>query len=140
MLSKSRLIVETVRPLVGKAQYRLGATLSEAPHFFDCSGLVQWAYEEAFGFYIPRLTVNQIRRGIEVCMSDVRAGDILFTTGRSKHHNFYPPHIPNGVGHAGILTDDQTVVCALWPMGVVEISVAKLLQERQFRSIRRIIY
>src|ERR1700722_15713595 len=101
MFSKGSLVVDIVRPLVGRAAYRLGATLSEAPEFFDCSGLIQWGFEAALGIYVPRSTVSQVRRGYEVELSAVRAADLVFTTGRCERCNFPPPHMPNGVGHAG---------------------------------------
>jgi cell wall-associated NlpC family hydrolase len=136
MCSRCLSIVQTIRPLVGKAKYRLGATLTEAPDFFDCSGLIQWAYE-AVGIYIPRFTVSQVQRGIAIPLLEARAGDIIFTTGSC--YNFRPPHMPEGVGHAGIMTNDQTTICALWGIGVVEISTDELLTKREFRAVRRII-
>ena len=47
---------------------------------FDCSGLVYWAYAQV-GVHIPRVTYDQVRVGTPVALSDLRAGDLIFTRG-----------------------------------------------------------
>ena len=44
---------------------------------FDCSGLMQWAFAKA-NINIGRSTYNQINAGIEVAISDINPGDLLF--------------------------------------------------------------
>ena len=56
---------------------------------FDCSGLVQWAYDEA-GISLPRTTDQQFVApgGIEVGRHDLRPGDLVFfrdSTGYVHH-------------------------------------------------------
>lgn len=45
---------------------------------FDCSGLMQWGFKQA-NITIGRTTYDQINNGIEVAISDAKAGDLLFT-------------------------------------------------------------
>lgn len=44
---------------------------------FDCSGLMQWAFAKV-NINIGRSTYNQINAGIEVSISDIKPGDLLF--------------------------------------------------------------
>lgn len=47
---------------------------------FDCSGLMQWAFAKA-NINIGRSTYNQINAGVEVSISDIKPGDLLFDSG-----------------------------------------------------------
>lgn len=44
---------------------------------FDCSGLMQWGFAQA-GIQISRTTYTQINEGVEVAISDIKPGDLLF--------------------------------------------------------------
>ncbi|MFJ4686465.1 C40 family peptidase [Streptomyces sp. NPDC088789] len=55
-------------------RYVLGA---EGPNAWDCSSLVQAAYKKA-GVSLPRVTYDQIKKGVEVPIDDVRPGDLVF--------------------------------------------------------------
>jgi flagellum-specific peptidoglycan hydrolase FlgJ/cell wall-associated NlpC family hydrolase len=48
------------------------------PAGFDCSGLVQYCYQQVFGVTIPRTTYYQCEVGEEVSFDDLRAGDLVF--------------------------------------------------------------
>jgi hypothetical protein len=54
--------------------YRWGA---EGPDSYDCSGLVQTAYEHA-GIALPRVSRHQYGAGARVPLSALRAGDLVF--------------------------------------------------------------
>jgi peptidoglycan hydrolase-like protein with peptidoglycan-binding domain len=54
--------------------YRWGA---EGPSSYDCSGLVQTAYESA-GVSLPRVSRQQYGAGRHVPLSQLRAGDLVF--------------------------------------------------------------
>ena len=54
--------------------YQWGA---EGPHRFDCSGLVQTAYQAA-GVSLPRVSRQQYRAGRLVSLNALRAGDLVF--------------------------------------------------------------
>lgn len=65
--------------------YKLGA--EDAPKGFDCSGLVQRAYESA-GVEVPRTAEEQFEASTPVAVSELEAGDLLFFrmgSGRQKH-------------------------------------------------------
>jgi cell wall-associated NlpC family hydrolase len=54
--------------------YVWGAT---GPDRFDCSGLTQWAYNQA-GVPLSRTTYTQIYDGLPVQRSHIRPGDLVF--------------------------------------------------------------
>jgi cell wall-associated NlpC family hydrolase len=45
---------------------------------FDCSGLVQHVYREAFGIELPRHTLAQSRQGQPVARAALEIGDLVF--------------------------------------------------------------
>lgn len=45
---------------------------------FDCSGLVQFVYREAYGIQLPRLSIEQSRRGQQVARDALEIGDLVF--------------------------------------------------------------
>ncbi|MFV0135490.1 C40 family peptidase [Streptomyces sp. HMX87] len=55
-------------------RYVLGAT---GPDAWDCSSLMQQAFAEA-GVKLPRTTYDQIDKGVEIDMDEIRAGDLVF--------------------------------------------------------------
>ncbi|MEI6699388.1 MAG: C40 family peptidase [Mycobacteriaceae bacterium] len=78
---------------------------AEGPDRFDCSGLVQWAYERA-GIRLHRTTYDQINDGIPISPAQVRPGDLVF------------PH----AGHVQLAIGDNLVVEAPYPGATVQIS------------------
>ncbi|MFJ4739070.1 NlpC/P60 family protein [Streptomyces sp. NPDC088775] len=55
-------------------KYVMGAT---GPDAWDCSSLMQAAYAKA-GVSLPRVTYDQIKKGVEVPIDDVKPGDLVF--------------------------------------------------------------
>ncbi|MGW3763120.1 C40 family peptidase [Streptomyces sp. NPDC005131] len=55
-------------------RYVMGAT---GPNAWDCSSLMQAAYKKA-GVNLPRVTYDQIKKGVEVPIDDVKPGDLVF--------------------------------------------------------------
>ncbi len=95
--------VAAVNAALGKqgAPYVWGA---KGPNQFDCSGLVQWAYEQA-GVEIPGSTRTQIDEGRSVSTSQLKPGDVIFYYSSASHNAIY---IGNGKAvHAP--TSGQTV-------------------------------
>ncbi|WP_067604790.1 C40 family peptidase [Nocardiopsis listeri] len=64
---------------------------------FDCSGLLQWAFQEA-GVSIPRVTHDQWNAGSKVEWDDLERGDLLFW--RSD------PTAPDYISHVAIYLGD----------------------------------
>lgn len=82
--------------------YVWGAT---GPDRFDCSGLVQWAYDQA-GVRLTRTTYDQIHEGIAIPRSQIRPGDLVF------------PH----AGHVQIAIGNNQVVEAPHAGATVRVS------------------
>ncbi|WP_405667952.1 C40 family peptidase [Streptomyces sp. NBC_00055] len=55
-------------------RYVMGAN---GPDAWDCSSLMQAAYKKA-GVSLPRVTYDQIKKGVEVPIDDVKPGDLVF--------------------------------------------------------------
>lgn len=129
-------LVGLARPLVGVARYRRGARVAEAPHVFDCSSLIKWLYAQR-GVWLPRRTIQQIEMGCKIEPRDADAGDVIFTTGRI---NYYLDDPAKGVGHAGIMTGQGTVIhAANSQLGITECPVKNFLRQKEFRGIRRFL-
>lgn len=65
------------------AQSKLGAPYvygAAGPNAFDCSGLVQWAYQQA-GLALPRTSDSQLASGTPVSFSDLQPGDVVGYAG-----------------------------------------------------------
>lgn len=69
---------------------------SDGPDSFDCSGLVQWSYEQA-GVEVPRTSYGQLAAGTPVELDELRPGDLV---------SFY------GGGHSALYAGDGKVVHA----------------------------
>lgn len=95
-LRQRAAIVSYLRANLGEP-YKLGA--EDAPKGFDCSGLVQRAYESA-GLEVPRTAEEQFEASAPVAVSDLQAGDLLFFRmgkGGQKHLHVI---VYVGEGHA----------------------------------------
>jgi hypothetical protein len=77
--------------------YRFGG---DGPTNFDCSGLVQYVYDE-IGIDVPRTVAEQYAAVTRVPLSDIRPGDLLFfKTGKS------------GVSHVAIYAGENRFIHA----------------------------
>ncbi len=79
--------VEAVNAALGKqgSPYVWGA---KGPSQFDCSGLVQYAYQQA-GVSLPAATKSQVSIGKGVSESEMKPGDVLFFYGSASHNGIY---------------------------------------------------
>ncbi|MEV4127510.1 C40 family peptidase [Nocardia sp. NPDC049707] len=66
------IAVDAARGKVG-TEYSMGAT---GPDAFDCSGLVQWSYEQA-GVKVPRTSYEQLASGTPVAQDELEPGDVV---------------------------------------------------------------
>lgn len=96
---------EAVRAALSRqgAPYEWGA---EGPESFDCSGLVQWSYEQV-DVSLPRSSSQQAQTGSAVSRSQLQPGDLIA---------LYSP-----VSHIGIYVGDGRYVHAPQPGDVVQV-------------------
>lgn len=61
---------------------------ASGPDEFDCSGLVMWAYAQA-GVYLPHYSGSQYDDTIQIPMSDLEPGDLVFPADPGEHVAMY---------------------------------------------------
>ena len=96
-------VVPVARQFVGVTPYLWGGT---TPAGFDCSGLVQYVYREAYGINLPRTSRQQFHAGVFIPLSHrhlMRPGDLVFfsSTGR-----------PENIHHVGIYIGNNRIIHA----------------------------
>ncbi|RMC40183.1 NlpC/P60 family protein [Lactobacillus sp. ESL0233] len=67
-------VVDMAKAQVGKG-YVWGGN---GPDNFDCSGLVQYIYNQVGGVKLPRVTTDQVKVGSTVSMDKLKPGDLLY--------------------------------------------------------------
>lgn len=72
-----------------------------APGGFDCSGLIQWAYQKS-GVSLPRTAEEQFRATMRLRAQDLQPGDLVF------YANTYKP----GISHVAIYAGNGQVIMA----------------------------
>lgn len=123
-----------------RSTYRRGADISEAPEVFDCSSLIQWVWAQV-GLWLPNYAFGQRRflrsRGwVDVPLAELSRATLVFTTGLQDHWDNDPR---DSVGHAGIITGEETVIHAAGTRrGVVEDEECRFFgQRKRFRGALR---
>lgn len=110
-------IVELAKKLIG-APYKYGASLDEAPDFFDCSSLTQYIFKQ-IGIEIPRSSILQAadKNGREIALdethSNLEVGDLFFMRGTRGYYNdelFEGRQIH--IGHVGIYMGNGEIIHA----------------------------
>lgn len=71
-------VLEAAHKQVGQPYVWGGESRAEGG--FDCSGLIQWAYDQV-GIQIPRVTGDQIKAGRAVPWGKFKPGDLIFSNG-----------------------------------------------------------
>jgi cell wall-associated NlpC family hydrolase len=82
---------------------------------FDCSGLVQYVYKQAFGINLPRVSYQQANSGRRVGLSALQPGDLVAWDNSARN---------NGADHVAIYLGGGQIVEA--PRPGVPIRVRKL--------------
>ena len=75
------------------APYRAGG--SRPSTGFDCSGLVQYSYQQA-GLSLPRTTEQQRRTSKPIRLADLRRGDLVFFDQEGKKNSHVGIFVGNG--------------------------------------------
>jgi cell wall-associated NlpC family hydrolase len=96
---------------------------------FDCSGLVQWAYDQ-IGVALPRATFGQVTSGVAVSINDLRPGDLLFSQGVEGDGT------RTDLGHVAIYAGGGMVVVAPHTGDVVSL---RPLDAASVEAIRRVV-
>lgn len=128
-------MIELAREYVGKAKYKRGARISEAPYTFDCSSLTKWLYGQ-IGIWLPRRSIQQVMLGEEISLNNVCTGDLVFTSGNINYFKSHPGDI--SIGHVGIATGDGTVIhAANKQYGICETAIESFIQKNEYVEIVR---
>jgi len=61
---------------------------ASGPEEFDCSGLVMWAYAQA-GVYLPHYSGSQYDDTVQIPMSDLEPGDLVYPADPGDHVAMY---------------------------------------------------
>ncbi len=107
MEDKIAQLIKTAKSLVG-VPYKYGAKMEDAPDFFDCSLFTQYVFKQ-IGVDLPRSTILQAEKGIEVNLENIAPGDLLFLHGTQ---GFYNTKFPAGIGHVVLYTGDNKTIHA----------------------------
>lgn len=75
------------------------------PSSFDCSGLIQWIFNDNLGYSVPRVAADQGMASTPIAIEDLEPGDILWTSG-----------------HIGIYVGNGEMVHSPQPGDVVKVS------------------
>lgn len=78
------------------------------PSAFDCSGLVQYVYEQV-GVTLPRTAKEQYTIGTEVLKSNLQLGDLVFFSNSAT----------SGITHVGIYVGNNHFISATTSSGVI---------------------
>ena len=70
-------VVALAHAQIGKP-YVWGAA---GPSSFDCSGLVQWIFNDNLGYSVPRVAADQGSYSTPISIAELQPGDILWTSG-----------------------------------------------------------
>lgn len=104
-------------------RYRLGGTSHSG---IDCSALTREVFREVFGYELPRVSVDQVKKGRKVSKNDLKPGDILF---------FRPE---NRVNHTAVYIGNSLFINASSSQGVVLSSLNNSYWGKYFRYAVRV--
>lgn len=147
-------LIENAKSLVG-TKYLYGASISyDAPNGFDCASFVSYLYSHV-GLPIPRMAVDQYTFGDSVELSDLKPGDVVFSSRnqdgvvehikslgidkvrQSKTSQEFLPGIvyPESIDHNGIYLGDGNIIhaSAMWHKG--EVIIEKLAESEAFKKV-----
>jgi len=117
---------------VGRATFKLGARMSEAPKMFDCSSFTKWLYGQK-GIWIPRLAVQQFEFVPPVSLEELQHGDLIFTSGYCAR-SWY-------IGHVSLFSGRSVITAMIQKheSGIVEMSLQELFAQRKLRGMGRVV-
>jgi len=122
----ARALTSTALELIG-IRYKWGGATPETG--LDCSGLVQFVFQQATGVTLPRSAKEMSRLGDKVALADLQPGDLVFFNTRRF-----------AFSHVGIYLGDNRFIHA--PRRGREVEVATIDQsywQKRFNGARRLI-
>lgn len=125
-LVSARNLTASALDLIG-IRYKWGGTTPEAG--LDCSGLVQFVFQQVTGVTLPRSARDLSRIGSVVAQADLKPGDLVFFNTRRS-----------AFSHVGIYVGDNRFIHA--PRRGREVEVAAIDQsywQKHFNGARRLI-
>lgn len=125
-VNKADQVVRLAKSLQGTAYRYGGRTPSQG---FDCSGLVQYVYQNAVGIKLPRISRQQFQVARPVRLGSEHPADLLFFDINGR-----------GISHVGIYLGKGKFIHAPKTGGKVKISDANTKYWRKrFRGVRRLL-
>lgn len=104
---KIQKLIALAKSLKGRP-YKYGATIADAPRFFDCSLFTQYLFKE-IGIVLPRTAIEQAMVGKKVSLKKIKEGDLVFMKGEIGRYNKY---FPEGIGHIGLYIGNAKIIHA----------------------------
>jgi cell wall-associated NlpC family hydrolase len=121
--AQAQLMIDAAAAMIGQP-YRFGGA---APGGFDCSGLVEYAAQNA-GIPMPRTAAEQLRIGSPVSRTELQPGDLVFM------------HLSGKELHVAIALDRQLFVHAPSSGGYVRVdSLIAPPYSKGFIGARRVV-
>lgn len=144
MDSIQKRLIYFARKHLGKS-YKYGASMGQAPRYFDCSSFVKYLYQRV-KINLPRTALEQAHcgRAIKLDKEKLEIGDLLFFKGGWGR---YDPDFPSGIGHVGIYVGNGKVINARWQQNqdgsdggkVIEEPVESFVNRKDFTLVKRIL-
>lgn len=112
--------------LIG-VDYRFGGNTPD--NGLDCSGLIQYVFQQVTGTTLPRTALEMSRLGKKVALPDLRPGDLVFFN--TRHFAF---------SHVGLYLGDDRFIHAPSRGGEVEVvALSTAYWQKRFMGARRIV-
>lgn len=106
--------------------YRWGST---GPDSFDCSGFVNYIYENTAHVNLPRVSYEMSKGGDEVNLEDLKIGDLVFFKTTKK----------NRISHVGIYIGENKFIHASSAKKKVIVSEIEGFYKKAFRVAKDFI-
>ena len=104
-------------------RYRLGGTNKSG---IDCSALTREVFRDVFGYDLPRVSVDQVKKGRRVLTSDLKPGDLLYFTPENR------------VNHVAVYIGNSLFINASSSQGVVLSSLNNSYWSKYFKYAVRV--
>ncbi|MFE8096236.1 C40 family peptidase, partial [Bacillus toyonensis] len=108
---KAQNVIAEAKKFLG-LPYVWGGT---TPSGFDCSGYMQYIFKNVAGVKLPRVAREQQNAGVQIPVSEVQPGDLIFW-GKPAHH--VAMYIGNGQYIHAPQTGDVIKISKMNPSGV----------------------